>query len=191
MTKVDPQIITEIDTSGQACLHKDILLAEAKQRYEAAIAPLTRAYEDEVRQINQVADGSASTVWRIITKHRSSLMATGKKSFATMHATFQLREVPAKITIVDKKGVMRVARRLGVVKHIANPPKGGWTIDQKKFMAWIAHNSELRAQFEPFIDEVEARESLTIKPNAGHTVIHDRKRISPPPVTVPRKELDP
>lgn len=188
MTTVDPEVINELDGSAEKCFRKDVLLAEAKQRYDAAVAPFTRAYEEEVREINRVADDAARTVWQVVAQHRNSLIATGKKSFATMQATFQFREVPAKTTIADKKGIMQVARRLGVVRRIASPPKGGWSIDQKKFVAWLADNSELRVHFEPFIDEIEVCESLTIKPNEGYMVVHDSKRISPPPFTIRQEE---
>jgi hypothetical protein len=79
---------------------------------------------------------------------------------------------------------MEVARQLGVIRQIADPPKGGWKFNAKKFWAWLERRGELREHFAEAIEQTEDSEGLTIYPNSNYTVMHGLDRVSPPPVSI-------
>lgn len=123
----------------------------------------------------------------LVDEHRSTLVATGKKSFATRIAKVQFRAVGETIKVHDKDGIMRVARKLGVTKQIAKPPKMQYVFNVVMFKAWLRKNGERRHLFEKFFEDVPAGESLHLQPNDSHQVFYDGQRLSPVSIRITPK----
>jgi phage host-nuclease inhibitor protein Gam len=123
-------------------------------------------------------------IWKIIEENRSLLIAAGRRSFVTMTARFQFRTVGSRTEILDKQGIMDTARRIGVVRQIADPPKNEWHLNRTKFLAWLDKHGEYHREFEPYLDDIEKHDSLSIKPNTNYTVMLDNKHLTPPSITI-------
>lgn len=184
MTNADPAVIASINDLVESRFQLEIEREAENQRFQTAIAALTREHQEKLNRFAERERELDPDIWRSIDHNRSTLIARGKRSFVTIRAKFQLREVPAKLEVLDKVSIMEAAHRLGVVKQIANPPKGGWRFNQKKFLAWLASSGDLYRHFEPFVEQTDKTESLTIQPNTNYTVEHDSQRISPPSITI-------
>lgn len=140
-------------------------------------------HNDQIKSIQEEIEAVDAELLAHINAHRSEFIAAERKSFATMIATFQFRKVTSKLKVVDADGLMTTARRLGIVRKIARLSVL-WKLDREKFTAWLNAHGEHLEDFADFIDGSEDSESLTIKPNSTHTVFHDKKRISPPSITI-------
>lgn len=184
MSDADPQIIASINRLVESRLQLEVELDAENRRFQAKLADLTREHEANLHELAERERELDPAIWQAIDANRSTLIARGKRSFVTLLAKFQLRDVPAKIEVLDKPGIMETAHRLGIVKQIANPPRGGWRFDRKKFLAWLASHGELREHFEPYIEQSDKSESLTVQPNANYTVEHDSQRVSPPSISI-------
>ena len=82
----------------------------------------------------------------------------------------------------DGEGVMAMARKIGVVRKIADPIRA-YKLNRKKFIAWLKKHPEHYEAFDEYL-EISDKESLSIKPNSTYMVTHDSQRISPPSVTI-------
>ena len=184
MTDADPQVIASINELIENRFELEVARDAENRRFQATLAELTREHEEKLDEFAKRERQLDPAIWQVINANRPRLIARGKRSFATLQAKFQLRELQAKIEVLDKSGIMEVAHRLGVVKQIATPPKGGWRFNQKKFLAWLEQNGEMREHFEPFLEQVDKSESLTVQPNTTYTVEHDSQRISPPSISI-------
>lgn len=184
MTSADPQVVTDLDDLARNLFKHQITGDAQTARFKAAEAALKAEYEANMEPILDLIRSASARVWGLISANRGTLIAEGKKSFVTSAAKFQLRSSTAKVKVADSEGVMAVARRLGVVRKIANPPRHTWLLDKDRFLAWLDANPDLRDQFAEFLDETEASEGLTIQPNGTYTVFHNSERISPPSVKV-------
>jgi len=184
VSSTDPEVIAAVDEIVEKRFALEVERDAVNRRFQAAIAEITKFHEEALRELTLLERQLDPAIWRAIDSNRATLIERGKRSFITMAAKFQLRDVPAKIEVLDKLGIMEAARNLGVVRQIANPPKGEWRFNQKKFLAWLGKNNELHGHFEQFIDHADGGESLTIQPNANYTVLHDSKRVSPPSISI-------
>lgn len=184
MDNVDPHAIAAVNNPTEGRFRLEVEWADSDRQFDAMLAEIVQKRDEANRGFAERARELDDQIWQTVDEHRGALIEPGKRSFVTIFAKFQFRDVPARTTILDKKGIMQVARRLRVVQRIANPPKIEWRFDQKKFLAWLAKNGDLRVHFEPFLDDVDTRETLSIQPNSGYAVLHDSKRVSPPPITI-------
>ena len=184
MTSADPKVVRKLDELARELFAQQIASDTENARFKAAEATLKAEHEANMEPILAAMRQAGAKVWGLIGGNRDRLIAPGKKSFMTGAAKFQLRGSSAKLKVADSDGVMQVARQLGVIKKIANPPRRTWQLDKDKFFAWLEENPELREQFEEFLNETDAAEGLTIQPNGTFTVFHNKERVSPPPVKV-------
>lgn len=184
MTDADPEVIAEINELVESRFQLEVEREAENRRFQAAMADLSREHQDKLNEFAERERELDPAIWRLLNDNRPTLIARGKRSFVTMRAKFQFREVPARLEVLDKVGIMEAAHRLGVVKQIANPPKGGWKFNQKKFHAWLTSSGDLCRHFEAFVDQTAKTESLTVQPNATYTVEYDSQRISPPSITI-------
>lgn len=188
MTDADPEVIDRANRLAESRFQLEVEREVENRRFAEALAALTKEHEEKLRIFTERERVLDPAIWKVVDENRTSLIARSKRSFVTMLAKFQLKDVPAKTEVLDKQGIMDVARKLRVVRHIAKPPKGEWRFNQKKFFGWLAKNGEHRRHFEPFLNDVEKDESLTIQPNSNYTVEHDSQRISPPSITIKKAE---
>ena len=188
MTDADPEVINRVNRLAESRFQLEVERETENQRFNEALASLTKEHEERLRIFTERERVLDPALWKVVDENRAGLIAPKKRSFATMLAKFQLKDVPAKTEVVDKQGIMEIARKLGVIRQIANPPKGEWRFNQKKLFGWLAKNGEFRRHFEPFLNEVDKDESLTISPNRTYTVEHDSQRISPPSITIKKIE---
>ena len=184
MSSTDPEVIAAVDELVRNRFALEVERDAENRRFQAAIAEITKIHEQALEEFALHERQLDPAIWQAIDSNRATLIERGKRSFITMAAKFQLRDAPAKVEVLDKLGIMETARNLGVVRQIANPPKGEWRFNQKKFLAWLGKSNELHEHFEQFIDHTDGSESLTVQPNANYTVLHDSKRVSPPSISI-------
>lgn|GEM_PF-2547514 len=184
MSSTDPETITAVNELVGDRFALEVERDAENRRFQAALAEITKIHEQALEEYALLERQLDTAIWQAVDENRATLIERGKRSFITMTAKFQLRDVPAKVEVLDKLGIMEAARNLGVVRQIANPPKGGWRFNQKKFLAWLDKSNELHGHFEQFIDHTGGGESLTVQPNANYTVLHDSKRVSPPSISI-------
>ncbi len=182
MTGADPKVVRKLDDLARELFAEQISGDAEKARFKAAEAALKAEHEANMEPILAAMRRAGAKVWELIESNRATLIAASKQSFMTGAAKFQLRRSSVKVKVVDPDGVMKVARRLGVIKKVASPPRRTWRLDKDKFLSWLDENPELRDQFEEFLEDTT--EGLTIQPNGTFTVFHNKERVSPPPVKV-------
>jgi len=184
VSSTDPEAITAVNELVGDRFALEVERDAENRRFQAALAEITKIHEQALEEYALLERRLDTAIWQEVDENRATLIERGKRSFITMMAKFQLRDVPAKVEVLDKLGIMETARNLGVVRQIANPPKGEWRFNQKKFLAWLDKSNELHGHFEQFIDHTGGGESLTVQPNANYTVLHDSKRVSPPSISI-------
>lgn len=184
MSDADPKVIAEINRLAESRLRLKVARDAENQRFQTQLADLTSEHEAKLQEFAERERELDPAIWQAIDANRSTLIARGKRSFVTLLASFQLKEIPAKTEVLDKLAIMEAARHLGVVRQIANPPRGEWRFSRTKFLGWLADHGELREYFEPYLEYSDKTESLTIKPNTNYTVDHDSQRISPPSLSI-------
>lgn len=131
--------------------------------------------EEEIRRIDQ-------QIWQFTESH-PELKGTGKKSFVTAIAKFQFRDISARLEVTDKKGLMDKARQIGVVRKIAKL-KVVWDLSVTRLLEFLGKYPEYYQDFEPFVKETPAHQTLTIQPNDKYAVFHDGRRVSPPSIKI-------
>lgn len=158
--------------------------AEIVRRFKAEKEALEAEATRQLTELQQEIKPVDERLWALLQKHRSVLIKPGKQSFITMAAKFQFKKEPGKERVTNAVAVMDLARDLSVIRQIADPPKGGWRYNAKKFMAWMEKRGGVRDKFAAFIEKTEDTEGLTIYPNSNYTVMHGLDRVSPPPVLI-------
>lgn len=183
MTNVNPEVIDQLNALARRRFDLQVEANEEEAQYkaqsralEAAFTKRQAAHHSEMQQIDH-------EIWETIQQNRGNLIDPDRKSFATMVAKFFLKTVPARTAVIDKKGLLAVARRLRIMRKVASV-KVAWDLDVKKFISWLQKNGEYRQEFEPFIEDIGENETLTMGPNANFTVFHNSKRISPPSIKI-------
>ena len=185
VTDVDPKVLARINRLAQRRFTLEVKSKASKEAFKMRqdAAKERQARKDAAMEAS-IAKVDAQIVGAIA-GHRSSLIEVGRQSFATLIASFQFRRLPGKPKVIDPDGLMAVARKKGVVRDVADPPPSrAWVFNPKKFFTWLDTHGEHFEDFIDFIDVPEDGESLTMKPNGTHVVVHDGKRISPPSVTI-------
>lgn len=182
MSDTDTKIIDDLNDLADKRFLVQIKIDDANASHKSAVAALVAAHERVLSALTSEAAGLDQQIAAIIQPNRGSLIERGKQSFVIMRAKFQFRKPSGKTKITDAAGIMDVARKLGVVRQIAKPSYV-WKLNQSKFFDWLDKHGEMRTHFEEYLDD-SSKESLTMQPNAGHTVHHDSKRISPPSVSI-------
>ena len=183
MSDASTEVIEKLDALAEQRFLAQVKLDKATEEYKTAIAVLTADHEKVQTSLQSEINALDSQIYDTIQANRNELIRRGKKSFAIMKAVFQFRSSDPKTKIADSAGIMSVARKLGVVRQIAKVSIS-WKLNQSKFFQWLDKHGELRPHFEDYLEEVEAGESLTMKPNTNYTVFHDSKRISPPSISI-------
>ncbi len=176
--------IAQLNRLAERRFRVEVQVKKATEKHDAMVAALNARHAARLEKFSEQSQRIDSQIWQLITEYKSSLFQGVKRSFATMLASFQLRTAKAHTIVVDKAGIMRIARQHGLVRHVAKPPKHGWVFDQHKFLDWLEKHPEERELFDEYVDYIEDDETLTIKPNTGYTVDYDGKRISPPSTSV-------
>lgn len=161
----------------------EVRLNEEQQLFNQSLNALKSEHEPRLIRIQNLIDDKDAEIWRIIEMNRSALIAEGKKSFVTMWVVFQFRTVRSKTIVKDAVGIMKTARKLGMVRKIA-ALRTEWKLDTKKFLAWLDAHGEKHTYFADFIDYIEESESLTMQPNETYVTQHDSERISPPSIKI-------
>lgn len=156
---------------------------ELIKELETKIATLQSEYAPRIAEIQTPIDALDAEIWDEAKSNYEMLVERGKRSFATMIAKFQFRDKPGTTKVVDAAGIMNLARKLGVIRKIAEP-QPRWKLNNKKFLAWLEANPQLKSRFADFIQQEEATETLGLQPNSGYIVHHDSRRISPPSVSI-------
>jgi hypothetical protein len=95
-----------------------------------------------------------------------------------MTTIFKTKSIPAQTRILDKNGIMAVARRRRVVRQFAKE-KRTWVFDQKLFFDWLSKHPEQRKHFADYLIDVPGGIDIRIVPNGNYTVLYDGKRITP------------
>lgn len=179
----DPAVIAEIN---EVTTERLILAAredEIVQRTKRAVQALELSASVELTKLHKQIAPVDARLWELLQQHRSTLIAPSKQSFITMIAKFQFKKKYGKEKITDPDAIMDVARTLGVVMQIADPP-GGWRFNATKFWAWLGQRGDMREHFAGLLEKEADSEGLTISPNSNYTVMHDHERVSPPSVSI-------
>lgn len=143
-----------------------------KQVFELRNADLEDAISTTKRQLRELVD-----------THRQRLIKSGKKSFATVVATYYYRMTQSKFRLTDKSAAEALARKLGVLRKVSSV-KVVFTVDPDKLAKWLSANPEHKQAFAPFVKEPSSGESLSLKPNETYLVQHGTDRISNDAITL-------
>ena len=184
MTDVDAELISQLSSLGMRVLELKVAEDELNRAYEVKLAALNAAHANNLERLQVERASTYNALRSVIHDNRSQLITSGKQSFTTMEVVVQLRKTPPTLKVIDAAAVMQVARRLGVIRKVAEPPKQMWRLNQKKFFKWLEKNGEHREAFDEHLSETKGGESITIRPNTGQTVMFNNKRIAPPSVTI-------
>ena len=177
------QVINKLNRLGRDRALLKLNEDAENQRYKDAKARLDATHEKNLARIAAQIEKVDPQIDETIAERRSDLIESGKQSFTTSEWKFQFRKAPGKTNVTDADTVMDIARKMGIVRKIADPPKR-WKFNQKKFLEWLESHPEERARFDAFLEDPEDGETLHMSPNSGHTVFHDSKRVSPPSITI-------
>lgn len=180
----DPAIIAEVNEVTNERLILAAQEAELTRQFRADKDALEADFARQLTELHLEIKPVDERLWALLQKHRNVLIAPGKQSFITMAAKFQFKKESGKERVTDSGAVMETARLLGIVRQIADPPKGGWRYNTKKFWSWLEQRGEMREHFADQIEVTQDTEGLTIYPNSNYTVLHDLERVSPPPVSI-------
>lgn len=183
VSNVDPEVLDSINKLAERRFALQVQLDKSNADFKAAQASAAADHSALITPIQAEIDEIDSQLVEKVEAHRSQLIGSKRKSFTTIVATFQFKKVAGKLKVVDDKGLMAAARKLGIVRKIARQVLV-WKLDQAKFAAWLAKNGEYRMKLGDFIEGPSEGESLSLKPNGTYTVVHDDKRISPPSITI-------
>lgn len=184
MSNANPEVIDLLNQLAEDRFALKLRMDAEDQAFKDAKARLEADHTDKKAAMEARAVEIDQQIQQLIQEHRANLIARGKQSFAIMRAKFQLRKSGEKTKVADANGVMKVAKRFGVVKAIAEPPSRKWKLDSQKFLKWLESHGEMRRLFEPYLTIVPEMESLHMSPNTNYTIYHDGKRISPPSITI-------
>lgn len=182
----DPAIIAELNDLVDQRLTLEARRASIVRQHQAEEAALKQSYTALLSEVEGEIKPLDTSIWEFIQKHRGVLISPTKQSFATMVAKFQFRKTTGKDKVTDADGLLDIARKLGVVRKVADPPTGKWRVNRDSFFGWLEKNDGLRSLFAGVIEHTDDNEGLTIQPNATHTVMHDLERITPPSVSIER-----
>ncbi len=183
MCNVDPEVLDLINTLAEETFALEVQLDGKNADFKAVQAVAAADHNALIAPIQAQIDANKARLAEVIQAHRDQLVGLKRKSFATMIATFQFREVTTKLKVTDAGGLMDVARRLGIVRKIARQAVT-WKLVHTKFAAWWDKNGEHHEALIDFVEPPTEGESLSMKPNGTYTVVHDGNRISPPSVTI-------
>lgn len=184
MSDARNKLVHELNELAKSRFDVQLRIDAENQQFKNDKAALETAHAARLADLTKEADALDAQLWQKTDEpNRSLLIEAGKRSFITALTKFQFRDVPGKDKVGDSDGIMNAARRLGVVRQIANPVHY-WKFDSKKFFAWLDKNGEIRPSFDEFIEEGTDGESLTIQPNSDYTVHFDNKRVSPPSISI-------
>lgn len=181
---VDPKVIRTLEELTQKRLLLEADRQDLDTQYKADETRLKAAYSNRIAPISMLMAELDDAIWQLVQLHREALVKTGKQSFAIASATFQFRAQKAKLVPTDPDGIMAAARKLGVVSKIADPPVRKWTFNKQRFLAWLEAHASLSRYFRQYLTVTEGSESLSVKPNTGHPVFHDKERLTPFPFTI-------
>lgn len=184
MVNIIPRITRSLDREADKRFIIEVRRKNLDDSFKQKKAELEGKHAAALSRLEARAATADRGIWKIIEENGSLLIAAGRRSFVTMTARFQLRSVGPRTEILDKQGIMDTARRIGVVRQIADPPKNEWRFNRSKFLAWLDKHGEYRSEFELYLDEVDEHDSLSIKPNTNYTVVLDNKRLTPPSITI-------
>lgn len=190
VTDAKQKVVDKLNELAETRFLLELKLEEENTRFATEEAQRKAEHAARLGSIQEFIDQADAGIWEILDRERSQLIAASKKSFATMVAKWQLRESAGSLKVTDAAAVaavMKVAKRFGVVKQIAEPPSRKWKFSIKKFRAWLDKEPQMKPLFEDYIEETEAGETLTIQNNGTYTVVYDGKRISPPSVSIKKK----
>lgn len=183
MANANPELVEDINATASLLFVHQVDYDNVEAEFKRRQAELQAEYEPRLAAIQGDITLSKNALWALVNNNREALIDHGKRSFVTMAASYQLRDVPESTKVVDPKLAMAIARKLGVVKKIAKISVK-WVFDSSKFLAWLGKNGEMREHFADCVEYHEKTESLTIKPNAPHVVVYSGQRISPPSIKV-------
>jgi phage host-nuclease inhibitor protein Gam len=185
-THADVEIVTELNDLARTRFDLQVEMDAATNAYKLQAAALKATYTAEIADIQARIRPIDTRIWELLTTHRASLVEKSKKSFTTAVAKFQLREpkVTTKIGKGMEAGVMKVARKLGIVKQVADPPSREYVLNTNSFLAWLNQHPSLRRYFAPYLEETGGEETLSLQPNESYPVFHDSKRVSLPSVSI-------
>lgn len=186
MTPPEPQIVSTMNGLAQERLTLEVLKDERTKAFQAALAAVRAEHEGGLTEVQKQIDNLDGRIWVLAENHRSELLPGDKRSFVTLAAKFKFRKTSGGDRIIDTEEVMAIARKLGVIKQIADPPTRRWKVNSKKLTAWLARHPELRKRFGTALERIPEGESLTIQPNEAYVTVFDNERITPPSVSINR-----
>lgn len=179
-----PEVIKALDELAQERFRLEAEKQRIDTAYKVDEARLKAAYAHRIASVSERIAGLDTSIWQLVQQHRPGLIKAGKQSFAIASATFQFRTQKAKLVPTNPSGIMKVARRLGIVRQIADPPVHTWTFNKQRFLAWLESHVTFSRYFQQYMELTDAGESLSVKPNAGHPVFHDKERLTPYSFTI-------
>ena len=168
---VDEQLSTQLDDLAAERLRVEATMNAEKEAHRGAVRALEDEHADRMSEYVRRAQELDRTIWLTIRQHWSTLMPGSARSFRTMRVTFSMKKVNATTAVIDKDAIMELARKLGVVKQLADPPRAGWTFNKKKFLAWLQRTEKYRARFKEFLRETPTHDSLSVKYYVGDPAI--------------------
>lgn len=178
------QLIKRLNWRFDRRFRLELNIKRENERYDAQEATRQRRHAARLQKLSERVAKLDGEILADVDAHGVELIPPGRRSFATMNGKIQLRTIPEHIVILDKKAIMKKAAALGVIRQIADPPRGGWRLNTSKLLAWLDRNGKNREKFADDIMVIPEHESVTLQPNTGYTVEYSGKRLSPPSITL-------
>ena len=193
MTNAFTTLINRLNRLGRTREHLELMLKSENERYKKEQETGRIRHSRRLATITARIEKTDPEIWNGIAARRDELIPKDKKSFVTSERRFQFKAVPFRQKVTDANAVMALARKLGIVTPISDPPSRRRIFNSTKFFEYLESHGELRERFEEWIDETGGgdEETLHMSPNADYTTFYDGERLSPPSITIkspPREE---
>lgn len=176
------EMIEHVNMLTEKRFSLEVELETLKNEYKKEEDELKKRYAPHLELIEASVAEVDKELFDFISDNQDILIDKDKRSFATLIGVFQFKRSSQAVKVVDTEGVMDMARRVGVVKQIADLVHH-YKLNRRKFTAWLESNPRYLEVFDEYL-EANDTESLTIRPNSTYVVTHKRRRISPPGVTI-------
>ena len=190
MPNVDPAVIAHLNALAEERFKLQVASDEKDKTFKDQQAAQVAAHAADKAPLQAKMDEIDVELWELTTGHRSELIAPSRQSFTTGVARFQFTNKELRPKATDPKAIMKIARDQGFVRFVGKPIRR-YEYDPSKLSAALSKlGSRVRKMLEPFIEMVGG-ETLSMKPNGSHVVVHDGKRLTPPSVSIKRPSPEP
>lgn len=159
--------------------------AALKSKHQAAQDRLKSKFSAEDTKLKAQFDSDTAELAGLVRKQKDRLVEPGKQSFVTMFAKFGFRRSKT-AKVVDKDGVDKKIRDLGITKQVAKRRVVVvYDFQLELLEELLEKRPDLKPEFDGLIEWPGDKESLNVKPNEAYFTQHDSSRLSDKAIPLP------